>query len=81
MSYYKWDNTLKESVFCGKPRYKAHNECKKNSKDVSYKRLHYLPLIRRLQRLFAYITSIEYMKWHDENCREGVLCHPSYGEA
>ena len=57
MLYYKEDNTLKECKFCRKPRYKAHNECKKKYKDVLYKRLHYLPLIRRLQRLYASTTS------------------------
>ncbi|RDY00010.1 hypothetical protein CR513_16860, partial [Mucuna pruriens] len=82
MLYYKDDSTLRQCKFCEKPRYKARNVSKKNSKDVPYKRLHYLPLIPRLQRLYASVRSAEHMRWHYENRREeGVLCHPSDGEA
>nr|KYP48870.1 hypothetical protein KK1_029430 [Cajanus cajan] len=83
MLYYKGDSTLKEYKFCQKPRYKENlNACKKTSKFVPYKRIHYLPLIPRLQRLYASVRSAEHMRWHYENRREeGVLCHPSDGEA
>nr|KYP50097.1 hypothetical protein KK1_028172 [Cajanus cajan] len=58
------------------------NACKKTSKFVPYKRIHYLPLIPRLQRLYASVRSAEHMRWHYENHREeGVLCHPSDLEA
>jgi len=53
----------------------------KKYKDVPYKRLHYLPLIPRLQRLYASTTSTKHMRWHYENRRQGVLCHHSDGEA
>nr|KYP63744.1 hypothetical protein KK1_018326 [Cajanus cajan] len=80
--YYKDDSTLKECKFCEEPRYKARNAHKKNSKDVPQKRLHYLPLIPRLQRLYASVKTAEHMRWHYENRREeGVLCHPSDGKA
>ncbi|RDX66816.1 hypothetical protein CR513_54377, partial [Mucuna pruriens] len=70
MLYYKDDSTLRQCKFCEKPRYKARNVSKKNSKDVPYKRLHYLPLIPRLQRLYASVRSAEHMRWHYENRRE-----------
>jgi hypothetical protein len=82
MLYYKEDINLKECKFCNEPRYKTRCLNRKNSKDVPRKRLHYLPLIPRLQRLYASAKSAEHMKWHSENQREnGVLCHPSDGKA
>ncbi|XP_027187904.2 uncharacterized protein [Cicer arietinum] len=82
MLYYKDDINLKECKFCNGPRYKANNVHKRHSKDVPRKRLHYLPLTPRLQRLYASPRSAEHMRWHFENRREeGVLCHPSDGEA
>ncbi|XP_058774870.1 uncharacterized protein LOC131649136 isoform X2 [Vicia villosa] len=84
MLYYKEDINLKECKFCNEPRYKTCilRKRKRNSKDVPRKRLHYLPLIPRLQRLYASERSAKHMRWHYENRREeGVLCHPSDGEA
>ncbi|XP_059294442.1 uncharacterized protein LOC132047411 [Lycium ferocissimum] len=81
MLYYKADKDMTECKFCKEPRYK---ECvhKKDSKKVPHKTMHYLPLITRLQRLYASMRSAEHMRWHYENRREeGVLCHPSDGEA
>jgi len=44
--------------------------------------MHYLPLIPRLKRLYASMSSAPHMRWHYENRREPrVLCHPSDGEA
>jgi len=44
--------------------------------------MHYLPLIPRLKRIYASMSSAPYMRWHHENRREpGVLCHPSDGKA
>ena len=46
------------------------------------KRMHYLPLIHRLKRLYASMSSAPYMRWHYKNRQKsGVLCHPSDGEA
>ncbi|CAK8533967.1 unnamed protein product [Lathyrus sativus] len=84
MLYYKEDINLNECKFCNEPRYKTCilRKRKRNSKDVPRKRLHYLPLIPRLQRLYASARSVEHMRWHYEHRREeGVLCHPSDGEA
>ncbi|CAH9127397.1 unnamed protein product [Cuscuta epithymum] len=79
MLYYKEDIALAQCKFCFEPRFKKSN--KPNSK-VPRKRMHYLPLIPRLQRLFASPSSAKHMRWHFENQREpGVMCHPSDGEA
>ena len=51
-------------------------------KDVPIKRMGYLPITPRLQRLYASKTTAGEMRWHYENPREpGVLSHPSDGEA
>ncbi|CAH9124646.1 unnamed protein product [Cuscuta epithymum] len=79
MLYYKEDIALAQCKFCFEPRFKKSN--KPNSK-VPRKRMHYLPLIPRLQWLFASPSSAKHMRWHFENQREpGVMCHPSDGEA
>ncbi|KAM3378772.1 hypothetical protein P3S68_011185 [Capsicum galapagoense] len=44
--------------------------------------MHYLPLIPRLKRFYASMSSFPHMRWHYENKRlPGVLCHLSDGEA
>ncbi|XP_038693762.1 uncharacterized protein LOC119991488 [Tripterygium wilfordii] len=79
--YFKDNINLRECKFCGSPRYKPSRSCKKKLKDVPFKRLHYLPLIPRLKRLYASMSSASHMRWHYEKRRdEGVLCHPSDGE-
>ena len=73
---------LKECKFCGAPRYNKKKVGKDKYKEVPLKRMHYLPLIPRLKRLYASMSSVSNMRWHYENRREsGVLCHPSDGEA
>ena len=60
----------------------VHPKKKRKQKDVPLARMHYLPIIPRLKRLFASYNSARHMRWHFENPREpGVLCHPSDGEA
>ena len=82
MLYYKHDSELKECKFCHESRYKERRGRKQNCKEVARKKMHYLPLIPRLQRLYASETTARHMRWHHENRREeGVLCHPSDGEA
>ena len=50
-------------------------------KDVPQKRMHYLPLNARLERLCASMSSIPYMKWHFENRRsDRVMTHPFHSE-
>jgi len=42
----------------------------------------YLPIIPRLQRLYASMDSTSKMRWHHENKRgDGLFRHPSDGKA
>ncbi|KAF3636948.1 hypothetical protein FXO37_25180 [Capsicum annuum] len=78
MLFYKNDAELENCKFCGHARYKRTL----GGKMVSIKAMHYLPLIPRLKRLYASMSSASHMKWHHENRRPpGVLSHPSDGEA
>ena len=80
MLYYKYDADLTQCKFCESPRFKPKRSA--NGKDVPYKRMHYLPLIPRLKRLYASMSSAPHMRWHFENKRsDGVMTHPSHGEA
>jgi len=45
------------------------------------KSMFYLPIIPRLQRMFASMQTTQHMTWHYEKKIEGMLCHPSDGEA
>jgi len=76
------DMQLKECKFCHKPRFQIQDVGRGKYKEVPIKRMHYLPLIPRLMRLYASMSSAPHMRWHNENRREPrVLCHPSDGEA
>ena len=55
---------------------------KKTRKEVSYKRMYYLPITPRLQRLYASSVTAHHMRWHGVRTSEEVtLAHPSDGEA
>ncbi|XP_070012997.1 uncharacterized protein [Nicotiana sylvestris] len=78
MLYYKGDADLESCKFCEKPRFKRLS----SGKNAAVKSMHYLPLIPRLKRLYASMSSAPHMRWHYENRRPpGVMCHPSDGEA
>uniref|UniRef100_A0A7C9AXR7 Uncharacterized protein n=1 Tax=Opuntia streptacantha TaxID=393608 RepID=A0A7C9AXR7_OPUST len=63
-------------------QWKASESSKGKCKRVPFARMHYFPLIPRLQRLYASHSSAPHMRWHHEYRREdGVLCHPSDGDA
>ncbi|XP_075091894.1 uncharacterized protein LOC107830110 [Nicotiana tabacum] len=80
MLFYKDDASLKNYKFCNQPHYKEVINSKK--KKVPVKAMHYLPLIPRLKRLYASMSSAPHMRWHYKNRRPpGILCHPSDGEA
>src|ERR1044072_2051497 len=80
--YTEEDMKLKQCKFCGGPRYHSKKVGRDKYKEVPVKRMHYLPLIPRLKRLYASMSSAPHMRWHFENRRQpGVLCHPSDGEA
>ncbi|XP_031111768.1 uncharacterized protein LOC116015735 [Ipomoea triloba] len=82
MLYYKSEINDRQCKFCGEPRFKPCPPRSTRVKEVPRKRMHYLPLIPRLQRLYASHSSASQMRWHYENRREhGIMCHPSDGEA
>ncbi|XP_029128330.1 uncharacterized protein LOC114916203 [Cajanus cajan] len=80
--YGKNDGELIECRFCHKPRYRNHNTGTTNKKPVPVKAMFYLPIIPRLQRMFASMQTAGQMTWHYDNRRSsGILRHPSDGEA
>ncbi|XP_019158170.1 PREDICTED: uncharacterized protein LOC109154886 [Ipomoea nil] len=82
MLYYKSDINERHCKFCGEARFKPRPPTCARGKEVPKKMMHYLPLIPRLQRLYASQNSAEHMRWHYENHRQpGIMCHPSDGEA
>ena len=82
MMYYKDDEQLNQCKFCNSPRFKPKRSGTGKYKNIPNKRMHYLPLIPRLKRLFASMSSAPHMIWHFENKRnDGVMIHPSHGEA
>ena len=82
MLYFKDDESLEKCKFCDAPRWQASKSSKWTRKKVPFARMHYFPLIPRLQRLYVSRSSAEHMRWHHVNRREeGVMCHPSDGEA
>lgn len=70
------DGALEECKFCQSPRYGISKQ-----KRVAVKSMFYLPIIPRLQRLFASMKTASQMTWHHSNGIPGVMRHPSDGEA
>ena len=62
MLYYKNDNELTERKFCGHPRYSPTKGQKKIYRKVSVKRMFYLAIIPRSQRLYASTDSARQMR-------------------
>ncbi|KAL1299879.1 hypothetical protein AAHE18_18G139200 [Arachis hypogaea] len=82
MLYRKDDAALTSCKFCEAPRFKPISDGGCKSKRVPVRRMHYLPLIPRLRRLYASMSSAPHMTWHIKNQRDdGVMTHPSHGEA
>jgi len=82
MLYYKYDAGLSTCKFCGHARQLPKNSNQQGHKDISCAKMHYLPLIPRLQRLYASKRTAVNMRWHHEHRQElGVLRHPSDGLA
>ncbi|XP_052734056.1 uncharacterized protein LOC128196612 [Vigna angularis] len=80
--YGKMDGALVECKFCGKPRYQQHKTGASSKKKVPVKSMFYLPIIPRLQRLYASKETATEMTWHHHNrSSNGVLRHPCDGEA
>ncbi|WVZ23067.1 hypothetical protein V8G54_001611 [Vigna mungo] len=80
--YGKNDGALLECKFCGKPRYQPRKTGASTTKQVPVKSMFYLPLIPRLQRMYASTQTAGHMTWHYENrSTNGDLRHPCDGEA
>jgi len=77
----KNDASLLQCKFCGHPRYCALHGGQRQKKPIPLKSMFYLPIIPRLQRMFASNRTTQHMTWHDENKIEGMLRHPSDGQA
>ena len=74
------DNVNDESCkFCDHARFENTGTGRKGS---AYKVLFYLPLTPRLQRLYASDVTAGDMTWHSDHfTEEGIMCHPSDGDA
>jgi hypothetical protein len=70
------DGALEECKFCQIPR---NSICRK--KRVVVKSMFYLPIIPRLQRMFASMKTASQMTWHHSNGIPRVMRHASEGEA
>lgn len=81
MLYWKEHAKKKKCIICGHDRFKNGMKGRGKQNEVPYKVLRYLPLTPRLQRLFMSSKTAEHMSWHKKIRPEGVLTHPSDGEA
>ncbi|XP_038983288.1 uncharacterized protein LOC120111038 [Phoenix dactylifera] len=82
MLFYKETENLIECTICGHPRYKLRrNDGGGRRKDVPYRRLRYLPITPRLQRLFMSSRTAELMSWHVKGGDSDEMVHPACGEA
>jgi hypothetical protein len=76
------DGALVECKFCQEPRYRAKRTSRASGKLVPRKTMFYLPIVSRLQRMFASIHTAKKMTWHYKNQNNtGELRHPVDGEA
>jgi hypothetical protein len=80
------DGALLECKFCQQPRYRVtKNSRSSRRKPIPRKAMFYLPIIPRLQRLYASMQTASKMTWHRENYERrkmlGELRHPSDGMA
>ena len=77
MLYWRDDENAESCKFCSQPRYKINRRQGPNQKRRPCKQIFYLPLIPRLQRLYASQTTAEHMTWHvNHHTKEGLICHP-----
>jgi len=82
MIYYKDDGGLTSCKFCQLDRFMPKKSGPGRYKNVPYAKMHYMPLIPRLQRLYASKSTAEHMVWYSRHCpRQGQMIHPSDGEA
>jgi len=58
-----------------------HAGQRQKKKPIPLKFMYYLPIIPRLQRMFASMQTAQHMTWHDENKIQGMLRHSSDEQA
>ena len=77
------DGELEQCKFCNSLRYLVPSKgVDRKKKRVAVKSMFYLPIIPRLQRMFASMHSASQMTWHHTNkTSSGMMRHPSDGEA
>ncbi|XP_024636351.1 uncharacterized protein [Medicago truncatula] len=77
------DGALEECKFCNEPRYVVRNDdVRRNHKRIPVKSMFYLPILPRLQRLYASMQTASQMTWHYSNkSNPPVMRHPCDGEA
>ncbi|GAU21611.1 hypothetical protein TSUD_250940 [Trifolium subterraneum] len=62
------DGDLVQCKFCQEPRYRqTKNSRSKRGKPVPRQAMFYLPIVSRLQRLYASLQTARKMTWHSEN--------------
>lgn len=70
---------------CGSPRWKSKDDDKdetsRKNHTIPFKVLRYFPIKKRLQRLYMCAETAKYMKWHAHGRENGLMQHPSDGQA
>lgn len=77
MIYWSVDASRVTCRYCGKPRFQETS----GRVQVSYKRMWYLPLADRLNKLYQSERTAGAMRWHAEHSRNGEIVHPSDAKA
>ena len=77
------DGELEECKFCNSLRYLVHSKgVDRKQKQVAVKSMFYLPIIHKLQRMFASMHNANQLTWHHTNIiSSGMMRHLSDGEA
>ncbi|CAH9072041.1 unnamed protein product [Cuscuta europaea] len=76
MLYYKSDIGLQEYKFCGEKRFKSS---KNKTSKVPRKRMHYLPLIPRLQRWYVFLLTNKWRTFPEPSIFHPRLTQINYG--
>ena len=78
MLYYGRDANLDACKFCGHEGRLPQNSSQRRCKEVSYPKMHYLPLTPRLQRVYATSRTTNHMRWPYEHHQESWVSSDIY---
>ncbi|XP_021626976.1 uncharacterized protein LOC110625645 [Manihot esculenta] len=83
MIYWGEDNELLRCKECDHPRYKRLQDSQSSSKtQVAYSKMYYMPIIPRLQRLYASNATAKDMTWHaNHGTNDDLMHHPADSHA